>query len=345
MTESLLPGSDTRDVWEIYVSPMWLPTLLAADELGVLVSIADAPGSAADVSERLGLNGRVLAAMLALLTSLGYLVPRHGRYHVTDACRHHLLPSSPLYWGGVWASLRNGNSDYERLREVLATPDPVEEIPHGDGDRPVDSWASGQMSAERAASMARYMHSHSAASAIAVAQTELFSSTRRLLDVGGCSGVFSIALAERYPDLTCTIMDLPPVCELTPGYVKDRGLAGKVDTHAADMFRDPWPHGYDAVFFSNIFHDWRPVTCLGLARRAFAVLPPGGTINLHEMLLSDDGSGPRTAAAFSVMMALFTQGQQFTFAQLESLLTEAGFADIECRSTSPLYSIVRGRKP
>jgi O-methyltransferase domain len=345
VTEVLVPGSDTRDVWEIYLSPTWLPTLLVADEAGVLVSIAERPGSADEVASRLGLNSRVLRSVLTLLAALGYLVPRRGRYHITEATRQHLLPSSPLYWGGVWASMRRGNSLVERLQEALGTPDPADEIPQGHGDLNVDQWASGHMTAESAASMTRYMHSHSAASAIAVAQSNLFAATRRLLDVGGCSGVFSIALAERHPDLACTIMDLPAVCAITPDYVKERALAGRVGTHAADMFRDPWPVGYDAVFFSNIFHDWRPATCLALARRAFAVLPQGGTINLHEMLLNDDGSGPRTAAAFSVLMALGAQGQQFTFGQLESLLTEAGFADIECHSTSPLYSLIRGRKP
>jgi acetylserotonin N-methyltransferase len=340
----LVPGSDTRDIWEIYLSPTWLPTLLVADELGVLVALADRPGSADEASSRLGLNSRVLRSVLTLLAALGYLTPRQGRYHITEAARQHLLPASPLYWGGVWASMRTGNELCDRLRDVLTTADPAEAIPTAHGDRNVDQWASGHMTAEAAASMTRYMHSHSAAAAIAVAQSGLFASTRRLLDVGGCSGVFSIELAARHPGLTCTIMDLPAVCALTPDYVTERGLADRVDTHAADMFRDPWPPGYDAVFFSDIFHDWRPVTCLALARRAFAALPPGGTINLHEMLLNDDGSGPRTAAAFSVLMALGAQGQQFTFGQLESLLTEAGFADIECRSTSPLFSLVRGRK-
>ncbi len=339
-----MPGSDTRDVWEIYLSPTWLPALLVADELGVLVSIADRPGSADAVASWLGLNSRVLRSVLTLLAALGYLVPRGGRYHLTDAARQHLLPSSPMYWGGVWASMRRGNSLCERLQEALTTADPVEEIPAGHGNRNVDEWASGHISGEAAASMTRYMHSHSAAAAIAVAQSGMFGSARRLLDVGGCSGVFAIALAERHPGLTCTIMDLPAVCGLTPDYVRERALEDRIDTYAADMFRDSWPLGYDAVLFSNIFHDWRPVTCLALARRAFAVLPSGGTINLHEMLLNDDGSGPRTAAAFSVLMALGTQGQQFTFGQLESLLTEAGFADIECHSTSPLYSLVRGRK-
>jgi len=341
----VVPGSDTRDIWEIYLSPTWLPALLAADELGILVSIANEPGSSDEVADRLGLNRRVLSSVLALLSSLGYLVPRGGRYHITDTARHHLLPSSPLHWGGVWASMRQDSSLCDRLLDVLTTPDPDAEIPEGHGDLNVDSWASGQISPDRAASMITYMHSHSAAAAICVAQTGLFAAARRLLDVGGCSGVFSIELAARHPDLTCTVMDLPPVCALTPAYVAERGLADRVDTYSADMFREPWPGGYDAVFLSNVFHDWRPETCLALARRAFGALSPGGTINLHEMLLSDDGSGPRTVAAFSVLMAIGTQGQQFTFAQLESLLAQAGFTGIECHSTSPLHSIVRGHKP
>jgi hypothetical protein len=340
-----VPGSDTRDIWEIYLSPTWLPTLLVADDLGVLESIADVPGSPDELAARLGLNERPLGSVLALLASLGYLVPRAGRYQVTDATRHHLLPSSPFYWGGVWAQMRTGAPLYARLRDVLTTPDPAGEIPKGDGDNNVDGWASGHLSPEAAASMAAYMHSHSAAAAVGVAHSDLFASARRLLDVGGCSGVFSIALAERHPGLRCTIMDLPTVCALTPDYVKERGLEDRIDTYAADMFRDPWPQGYDAVFFSDIFHDWRPVTCLALARHAFGVLPAGGTINLHEMLLNDDGAGPRTAAAFSVLMAAGAQGQQFTFGQLESLLADAGFVGIECRATSPLHSVVRGRKP
>jgi acetylserotonin N-methyltransferase len=347
VTDLPVPGSDTRDVWEIYLSPTWMPALLVADELGVLESIADAPGSTDDLSARLGLNGRALGSVLALLASLGYLVPRHGRYHVTDAARHHLLPSSPFYWGGVWAAMREHSPLYNQLRRALTTPDPVESVPQSSGrdKRSVDGWASGTLSPEAAAGMAKYMHSHSAAAAVAVAESDLFAGARRLLDVGGCSGVFSIALAERHPGLSCTIMDLPTVCELTPDYVKARGLEDRIDTYAADMFRDPWPQGYDAVFLSNIFHDWRPPTCLALAQHAFGVLPAGGTINLHEMLLNDDGAGPRTAAAFSVLMAASTQGQQFTFAQLESLLTQAGFVDIDCYSTSPLHSVVRGRKP
>jgi hypothetical protein len=45
-----------------------------------------------------------------------------------------------------------------------------------------------------------------------------------------------------------------------------------------------------------------------------------------------------------MLMLLATQGQQFTFAELEGLLEDAGFRDIETRQTASYYSITTGRK-
>src|SRR5262249_17827391 len=102
--------------------------------------------------------------------------------------------------------------------------------------------------------------------------------------------------------------------------------------------------GYDAIFFSNVWHDWNFKTCEWLANRTFEALPPGGRIMLHEMLLDDDGGGPATSAAFSMLMLLATQGQPFTFGELKTILERAGFADIEARQTCGYYSITTGYK-
>jgi hypothetical protein len=64
----------------------------------------------------------------------------------------------------------------------------------------------------------------------------------------------------------------------------------------------------------------------------------------HEMLLDDDGASPATTAAFSMLMLLATQGQQFTFGELEALLERAGFADVETRQTAGYYSITTAYK-
>ena len=135
------------------------------------------------------------------------------------------------------------------------------------------------------------------------------------------------------------------MCDVAQNYIDQGSVADRVDTVAVDMFREPWPEGYDAVFFSNVWHDWNFKTCSWLARRAYQSLPAGGRILLHEMLLDDDGAGPRTAASFSMLMLLATQGQQFTFSELRTLLENAGFGGIETKPTAGYYSITTGYKP
>lgn len=347
---SPMPASDARLLWEAYLSPYWFPSLLVADELGVLSSLAQAPASAGELSGRMGLNERGVGALLPMLASLGYLVARDGRYAVTDTTRHYVLPGSPYYWGGVLQANRRNKflgPLCDVLREALVTPDPEDAIPSPSpaGSANADAWASGETSLEAARGVAAYMHSHSATAAIGLAQNGGFSSARRLLDVGGGSGVYSIELAKSHPDLRCTVLELASSCHWGRGYIERAGVADRVTTVALDMFRQAWPTGYDAVLFSNIFHDWATPTCVELARRAFAALDPGGAINIHEMLLDDDGNGPREAAAFGVHMVTSTRGQHRSFAQMRALLAAAGFVEAEWRSTSPLFSVVRAYKP
>jgi hypothetical protein len=111
------------------------------------------------------------------------------------------------------------------------------------------------------------------------------------------------------------------------------------------MFREAWPSGYDAIFLSNIVHDWDFETCAVLAAKAHAALSPGGRILLHEMLLDDTHDGPPTAVAFSMYMLLGTKGQQFTAAELSKLLTDAGFRSVEITPTHGYYAVVSAKKP
>jgi acetylserotonin N-methyltransferase len=216
--------------------------------------------------------------------------------------------------------------------------------PSGSG-RSVDGWAQGSIPQEKAVGIAATMHSHSVVPAISLARSYDFSGVRQVLDVGGGSGCFMIAIAQAHPHLRCTVMDLPTMCDAAQRYIRDGSVADRVSAAGVDMFRQPWPAGHDAVFFSNVWHDWNVRTCTWLAERAYQILPSGGRIMLHEMLLDDDGAGPVTAASFSVLMLLATQGQQFTFGELKAILQRVGFARVETTPTSGYYSVTTGYRP
>jgi acetylserotonin N-methyltransferase len=140
-------------------------------------------------------------------------------------------------------------------------------------------------------------------------------------------------------------MELPAMCERAQQYIAGAGVADRVDTRTVDMFREAWPKGYDAVFFSNIFHDWSAETNAALSKSAFDALPAGGRIYLHEMLIADDGSGPLAAASFAVMMLVGTKGRQYSFRELAGFLEGAGFNDVRMTPSYGYYSLVSARKP
>lgn len=343
------PTTDDRGIWDLWLSGTYQGAIVAADDAGIFTSLDKEPATIAALATRLDLDERATGILLRLLASLRLLVVRSNHFHLSREASVYLVKASPFYWGemmrvGVSAWHRDTLAAKLKQKGSADVPGPLG-TPKSSGEgRSIDGWAAGQISLEQARQIAARMHSHSLPAAIGAARHYDFTGIKRILDVGGGSGCFMIAMAETHPHLHCTIMELPAMCQVAQTYIQSSEAAERVDTVAVDMFRQPWPQGYDAVFFSNIWHDWNFRTCKWLADRAFEILPSGGRIMLHEMLLDDDGTGPTAAAAFSMLMLLATQGQQFTFIELRSILEGAGFSGIETTRTHSYYSITTGYK-
>jgi hypothetical protein len=333
-----LPTCDDKLVWDVWMSVYHFPTLTVADDVGLFPLLERAPATAEEVAQSLSLGPRAVESLLGVMTSLGFLVQRQGRFYLTDVTRNFLLPESPYYWGGMLQLTRDIPFTRLAIREALKRDKPI-------GYEGKDVWETHQVDSEQAKVFTRAMHSHSFPAATGLAEQGDFSGVKRLLDVAGGSGCFCIALALRYPEMQFTVMELQVVCKLAEEYIADYGLQDRINTLAADIFNDAWPAGYDAIFFSNIFHDWDRKRCLHLARSSYEALPPGGRIYLHEMLLEDTKDGPLPATLFSMNMMFFTEGKQFTAGELGELLRECGFQDLAITPTYGYYSLISGRKP
>lgn len=334
-----LPLVDDTAIWNNWMSMYQVPAMTVALELEIFESLDAHPDSAEGLAERRDFDVRALRALLPMLLQQGLLQLHDGRYQLNQLSRTYLLKSSPYCWNGLFGRLAKSSPTHKLLLETVNR-----EREKAAKSRPVDGWESGHVDMALARDVTAFMHSHSMAAAVGMTHSYDFSRTERMLDVGGGSGCFSIAVANALPDAHCTVMELPTICELARGYIAAAGVADRVDTTVVDMFRQAWPQGYDTHFFSNIFHDWSFDTCRELAKHSYAALPAGGRLLLHEMLLDDGGLTPKPAVAFSLLMAMGTLGQQFTFGQLQEILASAGFRNISCQQTYGYYSIVAGEK-
>jgi len=336
MNPSLPVENDSR-VWDAWLGLYHTPAISVALELQIFETLKE-PADVAQLQQRTGFSARGLHALLGMLKCLGFLDRRQGAYQLNEVSRGYLLRESPFFWGPFFARVSKDLPTHKLLLENVRDD-------RTSAARPAEGWESGQIDEAMAKSLTDFMHCHSIAPAVGIAQSCDFSHVRKMLDVGGGSGCYVTSIASANPGMVGTVMDLPTVCRVASGYIDRAGVSDRVNAQAVDMFRDAWPKGYDAHFFANVFHDWSLDTCAALAASSFGALERNGRIYLQEMLLDDAGDSPTAAVTFSLLMCLGTKGQQFTFTQLKEILVHAGFTDIQSKKSYGYYSLVTGRKP
>lgn len=174
-----------------------------------------------------------------------------------------------------------------------------------------------------------------------------FSGFRHVLDVGGGDGALLLLLAEQYPHLHGTVLELPEVAALTSQRFRERGLEPRLRAMAADITRDPFPSGHDCVLFAHILGNHAQETNRGMLRQAFAALPSGGWVMLYSAYANDAGTGPASSALISAYFycTVSGQGRQYSWRESEVWLSEAGFVDITRVVLVQNHGVILGRKP
>lgn len=314
-------------------------SLLLAHDLKVFPALAQRPRTLTQLASALGIEERPAEALLSVVAAQGFVQVSDGEYSLTAIAEDYLLPDSPTYYGGMLDLRLSTISSYTPASLKQAVLNNAATA-YGNGD----VFAAHAESAARAETFTRAMHSRSIAAALAWPRLLDLSGQRTMLDVAGGSGAHAIGAVSAYPGLDAIVFDIAPVCSVTSQYVSESGLSDRIRTHIGDMWSDPFPAA-DLHFYSNIFHDWPPDKIRFLARKSFDALPPGGRVIVHEMLYDDDKAGPLEAAIYSMVMLLWTEGRQYSGAELTAAFAQTGFVEIEMKRSFGLWSIVTGRKP
>ena len=331
---------DDRRVYDAYIAGRQSAALAASVRAGLFDLLeAEGPLDARDVAGHMAWSERGARSLLVALYAQG-LVQRDDtqRYSPSPDAAAYLVRGRKGSLAGLVDLEVDGFLSPQALLGALAADRAT--VYGGE-----DPWAAHERDPGKARAFTAAMHAISERPAAGVAEVADVAGVRRLLDVGGGSGALSIALARRHSELRCTIFDLAVVCPLALEYATGAGVAAQLDLYAGDMFRDAWPEEHDAVLLSQILHDWSFDTGRALVQHAFDVLPPGGRILVHEKLVDDDERGPLANALVHLDMLVWTEGQQYTQAELRRLLEGVGFVAVTHKPTAGYWSLVEARRP
>jgi precorrin-6B methylase 2 len=285
---------------------------LTGAELGLFDLLASQPLSADEVAARSGADLRGLTILLDALAAMGLLVKEGGKYHCEPSAAPFLTADGPasllpalLHAADLWQR-------WSKLTEIVAGAQVGQRSPAA-----VQRAFIGAMNAGATAQAAR------------IVALVAPGPARKLLDVGGASGTYTLAFLRAVPEMKATLFDRPPVVEMARERLAAAGVLDRVALVPGDFYQDPLPPGHDLAFVSAIIHQNSPKQNVDLFHKVFAALDPGGRIVVRDYVLSPDRTSPRSGAIFAVnMLTGGASGNCYTYAEIKDALGQAGFTQV-----------------
>ncbi len=340
------PFTDPTAIFENFRGSYGTELLTAAvAHFDLFGRLAAQPRTLEDLQTDLNLAERPAIVLTTALRAMGLLTKNSAeQLELTTIAAEHLVPGKEFDVGN-YLSLAASSPGVIEMVERLRTNRPAGL--GGDEAGAAFIYRDGMKSAMEQTQLAEHFTLALSGRAKNVApvlakQVPLHDATT-LLDVGGGTGIYSIAFLKANPQLKAIVFDRPEVLKTAERFANDYGVTDRVKLHAGDMFADPLP-GADVILLSNILHDWDVAECRTLIQRCVKSLNPGGRLIIHDVLLNDELDGPLPIALYSAALFSFTEGRAYSAMEYNTWLTEAGLQPQPPVSTLiHCYAIVAGR--
>jgi SAM-dependent methyltransferase len=307
-----------------------LRVIAVACELGLFTHLAKEPLTATELAERSGVKMDPLKVLLEVCVSSNLLGLEHGRYTNKSIADTYLVDGQPLYLGHAIHLFDSEATEWQGLTGLLRT-----------GVLPADMLVV-EVEARR---FTLAMHGLGASGeAEALAEVAPLDNCRDLVDVGCGSGIYSIALCRRFPELRATLIDRDEVIATTQEIVTASGCDNRISLTVADITRSEYGRDRDAILLSDVLYLTEEI-CLTLLRSAFRSLAPGGRLIVRGYYSDPDHSHPLWGALFD-LARLLCQDERvpITHTRLRGWLTQVGFTEIEIARLTELSSFILAKK-
>jgi 2-polyprenyl-3-methyl-5-hydroxy-6-metoxy-1,4-benzoquinol methylase len=297
-------------------------------ELGVFTIIAEGNTTAKTIADKCGASERGIRILCDFLVISGFLTKNGNTYGLTPDSAMFLDKRSPAYMGTVSEFILSDHlvENFNHLTTAVKQGGTAGETKPLEPDHPM--WVKFA----RAMAPMTIMPSQLIAQLVDPARDKKL----RVLDIAAGHGLYGLAFAKQNPQVEVTAVDWPNVLEVAKENALAGGVSDRFHTNPGSAFEVDYGTGYDVVLLTNFLHHFDVATCEGLLRKVNGALAEGGRAVTLEFVPNDDRVTPPQAAAFSMtMLGVTPAGDAYTFAELDQMLRNAGFARSEMHELPP----------
>ncbi len=300
--------------------------LLSANRLEIFTALAAGPLTAAEVAQKCATHPHSTEMLLNACAGQSLLVKENGRYGNTPVVQTFLTRGTPAFLGDALRYAEDLYPVWGGLKDAVVQNRPAvpPETILGEDKEKTRNFVLG-------------MHNRAAGIAASMVQQIDLTGRRRMLDVGGGPGTYSVMLVRKTAGLHSRVMDLPAVVEIAKELIADQGCSDRVGVFAGDYTSTPFPQGNDVVLMSGMMHRETPESCRDLLRRAHEALEPGGLVVVADVFFEDENkTSPAFAGLFALTMMLTAEnGGAHAKTEMARWMSEAGFANINVTPLPP----------
>jgi cyclopropane fatty-acyl-phospholipid synthase-like methyltransferase len=277
----------------------------AASSTGLLVQLVDGPPRTVDEhAKELSINPRATGLVLDVLVAFGLAARDGDRVGASTELRE--LANTPTgsartvtMWAHVPEFLRNGAPF---LRMDAAREQAYSTVVQ----------ALGKMFGEAATELA----------------SKLDLRSKKILDIGCGSGVWSLAFAQRDPAVRVTGHDLPAVLESFTARATELGLADRIALLPGDVHQTTIPRAFDLVIVANVLRIESPDRARAIVSRAAAAVEPGGQLLIIDALAGGTPEKERARAVYGLHLGMRTDhGRVYSRAEINGWIAEHGLRE------------------
>ncbi|MEE9593685.1 MAG: methyltransferase [Thermoplasmata archaeon] len=274
-------GIRTReDVGELLRGSIVSAGLGAALELHLFQKLKEEPTTSEAVARDLGIPPHRSHAWLELLAGLGLLERQDETYAITAATQAAILDAhSPESWALLAQEARAAYPAGDDLARHIGHPGSVWEALGRDR---LDHYGRMAEDADWARRFTQMLYEYHQPLAKELVDTLDLTGVARLLDLGGGSGVISMALLRQQPEMEAVVVDVATVCDAGRAIAAGTEVDERVTYHPADFLEDDLPSGFDLILESDV-----GIHTTELFRKLRGSLNPGGRLVIVDDLAQE----------------------------------------------------------
>ncbi len=311
--------------------------LFAAVQSGFFTAVSKHGESSQAIAEAMGISHANVQRMIVALLTLE-LIERNGEGFCNATDVERFLVEGERSYAGRWITwFHHQWANWGELGERLQNTAP---------EQTLGFYNEGFTEAH-----ARRYHAATASVGLGAARKFLaevdLSGRRKLLDLGGGSGAYSIEAAKKYPDLEAIVLDLPEVVVVSREFISEHGVADRVSAEKCDFTADPFPKGADVILMNSNLPQYSGEVIQQVVQKAYDALLPGGEMHICGEMINEDWHGPLIPAMCAIHGVLFNStALPHRPSECIGYFETAGFRDVKVREFIPdILQHISGRKP